>query len=831
MTKITFLLCLLALIVVATAFRRNVMQHREKRDAVLIRSKRRWVLSTIDIEENMEGPFPFKVTQMFNDKDTEHKIKFLIKGEGVTIEPFGLFTMDTITGDVFIHRAVDREVKQVYHLDFDVLDWNTGDVVDKTLSFNVEIHDKNDNPPKFSVSTVHGVFPENAKDGTVLATLQAHDNDLQNTPNSKFNMTLASQEPALPKIVLQTLTSSTSLYQLSLKGCFDYDKAKNYKVLVTAQDQGTPSLTSTATVTLDIGDSNTHPPIFTAAKYNTEVMEMEFNKEILRLGVTDKDTPNTPASRAVFTILKGNEGANYKIETDPKTNEGVLYVIKGKNFEKTEITVLEISVKNEEKLFKCVDGRPVTDFNPPPNTVKVEVKVIDVNDPPVFKKDVEFIYRPENTSPGDLLFTPEVKDEDTDVANIRYELVSETDPAKWVTVDPKSGKITTVKKMDRESTHVINDTYTVVIHAIDDGVPQGRGTCTVVIYLGDLNDNAPYLLTKTAVLCGNTVDRVNLETADIDKPPFAGPFSFSLMEEKELKDLWKFDPTTGHSTSLISLKRLPHGNYSIPLKIQDQQGLAAEEVFNVVVCDCEGENVCRGRQGWSSRLDSLGIGLIFTGILLLALLLLCCLRCENRNKTFQLIPLNLQDEGNQTLIKYNEEGGGSVNKPEPFTAGNAGGMKIALAPAEHMIDGFRKSERGSVRSPIRYSSKRFYEVYNDGDVMSIPHHSRSMVRTNTVRSGVSQLSRSYSSRSDKNLADHIDRRLFGLPEDLSDYPESLPCQYECEGNESDCESLAVSQLTDSNLGDNLDFLQDLGPKFNTLGGICQQSMTSKNVRL
>lgn len=90
-----------------------------------------------------------------------------------------------------------------------------------------------------------------------------------------------------------------------------------------------------------------------------------------------------------------------------------------------------------------------------------------------------------------------------------------------------------------------------------------------------------------------------------------------------LKLCWVY--TVGHSTSLISLKRLPHGNYSIPLKIQDQQGLAAEEVFNVVVCDCEGENVCRGRQGWSSRLDSAGIGLIFTGILLFA--------CESKSQT------------------------------------------------------------------------------------------------------------------------------------------------------------------------------------------------------
>lgn len=55
---------------------------------------------------------------------------------------------------------------------------------------------------------------------------------------------------------------------------------------------------------------------------------METNKEILRLAVEDKDTPNTPASRAVYKIIKGNEDGNYKIETDPKTNEGVVTVIK-----------------------------------------------------------------------------------------------------------------------------------------------------------------------------------------------------------------------------------------------------------------------------------------------------------------------------------------------------------------------------------------------------------------------------------------------------------------------------------------------------------------------
>lgn len=91
----------------------------------------------------------------------------------------------------------------------------------------------------------------------------------------------------------------------------------------------------------------------------------------------------------------------------------------GKNFEKTEITELEISVENEEKIFQCVNGKPVTDSFPKPNTVKVEVKVIDVNDPPEFKRNIETVYRNENMDPGDVLLTPEVKDEDSDVNKIR----------------------------------------------------------------------------------------------------------------------------------------------------------------------------------------------------------------------------------------------------------------------------------------------------------------------------------------------------------------------------------------------------------------------------
>jgi len=34
------------------------------KEAVLIRSKRRWIMSTIDLEENRPGPYPIEVTQV-----------------------------------------------------------------------------------------------------------------------------------------------------------------------------------------------------------------------------------------------------------------------------------------------------------------------------------------------------------------------------------------------------------------------------------------------------------------------------------------------------------------------------------------------------------------------------------------------------------------------------------------------------------------------------------------------------------------------------------------------------------------------------------------------
>ncbi|KAG7252120.1 hypothetical protein CRUP_000482, partial [Coryphaenoides rupestris] len=417
---------------------------RQKRD-LLSRSKRRWVLSTIELVEEDVGPFPKETTQP----------------------------------------------------------------VDRTLSFDVAIADINDKVPTFDHPVMKASVKESTPEGLLPVRLQARDMDEVNTINSTFTIKILSQEPKEPQLKVDQLVGTT-MGQLSFEGCFNYDKVNKYKVIVEVKDHGKPPLSSTAVVNLNILDSNSHMPKFKQRKYEGEIQEMEINKEILRIGVEDKDTPKTPGWKAKYFFIKGNEDNNYKITTDP------------------------IGVENDEPLYICASKKGGSTAAPPaPDTINITLTVIDVNDPPRFDKNV----------------------------------------TEWVTIDPKTGIIKSAVRMDRESPFVDDrNTYTIVIAAIDDG-------------------------TRTMVMCTDKADKVTVSAADLDKAPFSGPFSFSLGEgDGTLKKSWKIEPASGQEAGLVALTSLPYGNYSVPLVVQDQQGMVGEDtVVLVTICDCGGGDACRGK--------------------------------------------------------------------------------------------------------------------------------------------------------------------------------------------------------------------------------------------
>ncbi|XP_058266774.1 cadherin-like protein 26 isoform X1 [Hemibagrus wyckioides] len=790
-------------------------------ERVLIRSKRRWVLTTIELEEESPGPFPVKITKLFNDKQSSHSVRFSISGHGVTEEPNGILSIDENTGDVFMHKSIDRETYPIFHVQFNVHDKATGELLDNTLSFDVAIQDKNDNPPVFTPPVLNVKVPENMKEGELPFSLHASDRDEEGNDNSRITMRIVSQEPPLPQISLKT--PDDKFTKLEFSGCFDYEKIKYYRILVEARDHGQPTLSSTATVNIAIIDSNTHAPVITAPKHSIEVNETETNKEILRIPVFDMDTPNTPGSRAVFTILKGNEEGNYKIKTDPITNEGVLSVIKAKDYERTSVTELEIGVENEEPLFSCIDGKPVN-LNPETfknnSKIKVPIKIIDLNDPPVFQTIIKMIYLVEEEQPGDVLYIPTVTDEDSDLAKIRYELVQ--DPAKWMSIDSKTGKVSLTKKMDRESQFVQNNTYTVVMRAIDDGIPPATGTGTLVIHLRDINDNAPHLTSNVTLLCVNKRDSVEVIPVDADEFPFSGPFTFKLgREDEELKKLWKFHPGSGDKSALISLTSLPYGTYFVPVIIADQQGLPTRDNIKVVVCKCKEENVCRDKLPRSSTLHGAAIGILLGALLLMALLLCFCFLCECREKKqFQQY---LQFDGNQTLMAYNDEGGGSSCKTSPLLPG----LISRINSMQEQHDPTNNCKNSKMETGVQLGSEVNTVNLRNINGMSTTRTSRNSRNSrnsayDTVWSG---LSRSFSF----NMEDLLEMRLSKINHEQQDFPEYHPQDYNSEGTNTDAVSL--DKLSFHSTKEGQDLLHNLGPRFNNLEEICQDAIKEKNIKL
>ncbi|XP_008108353.2 cadherin-like protein 26 isoform X1 [Anolis carolinensis] len=623
----------------------------------LRRTKRRWVITTLELEEEDKGPFPKAIGELFNDVAQDMSIKYYISGPGVDEYPeAGLFSIeDDAKGHVYVHRTIDREITPSFTIRFDVADRQTGEIVDRSLLFNVAIKDVNDNAPEFPQKEYNITMKENYKREDFIFNVTAFDKDQEGTTNSQVKYSLVSQTPRLKQQVF-TVDSFTGVIRST--GCLDYETAGTFQLLIRAADQGNPQLSSTATINIAVEDGNNNLPVFTQAKYQLDILEGKKAHDILRLRVEDKDAPNTPAGRAKYKIVNGNERENFIIETDPNSNEGILSIVKPLIHDGTSKRKLVISVENEEPLFLCENGLVRTVPSPVYSQTSVDINVIDRNDAPQFNPSILVLRQEEGVMPGTRIGQYKAKDPDAAPHSIRYKIAS--DPNGWVTVDENSGTVTTAKTLDRESPYLNNSVYTIMIHAIDDGVPPQTGTGTIQLYLADLNDNAPMLVAPFLVVCeGKLKTPFRIKAEDKDSHPYAEPFTFQIVETLEnMGHSWKLGEHFDDSVELFMTEKLPPGNYSVPLHISDKQGFSREQTLHVTVCVCRDGMTCEEKTARASRSVGLGggaIGAILAAFLLLILAVCLLLWCSRTMKTEKGQPFIPYEGGNQSLIQYNEE--------------------------------------------------------------------------------------------------------------------------------------------------------------------------------
>ncbi|XP_056157668.1 cadherin-like protein 26 [Lampris incognitus] len=614
------------------------------------RQKRGWIIDSFTIEEGHPGPFPYMLGKISIER--KYRTYFDLYGEGVDEEPKGVLSIEKDSGIVFIHKAMDYEDKEMLKLRFEARKMDLS--LDTKLGFEIRILDINDNPPRFQRDIYEISIKESEAQGSHLVTVLANDRDQAGSANSTFHYDIVSVSPNPPNAEFFIDDSGA----ISFKGCLDYEVGEKYTVLVEAKDDGdVVSLSSSTSVFIHIGDGNNHPPAISSQTGAGKVKEGDTGLSPLRLHVTDGDGPNSPAWKVKYTI-QNNDGGHFKVFTDPDTNDGILTVVKTLDFEGAAERELLISVENEVPYFSCkvkertssglwiVDTGTVVSGMPKPSTVKVVIRVEDRNDPPVFTVAVKEAFVEENAEVGTLVEKVTAKDPDSFQPRDFVYMIGH-DPDGWVKVDPHTGQVTTAKILDRESPYMVNNIYTVILHAVDGDEPPMTGSSTLLIHVKDQNDNAPQLAVNHLHVCvSDDPTTSNITAIDLDDEPYGGPVRFEMLGDVTGK--WRLSPSYGHVVNLVKQPSMYAGTHTVELKVSNIQGHFAIHNLSVTACDCSVMPNC-----WESRATVTNIGYEAIVVAFASLFLLLC-----KSESQEFSPLQTDLTAGETLLSSNTEAPG-----------------------------------------------------------------------------------------------------------------------------------------------------------------------------
>ncbi|CAF94072.1 unnamed protein product, partial [Tetraodon nigroviridis] len=346
----------------------------------LKRRKRDMVIPPLSVAENYRGPYPHKISQIRSNQDKLWRIHYSISGPGADQPPVNLFTMDQVSGTLFVTQQLDREKQANYTLKAHAVAEGSGTAEDP-MDIIVNVIDQNDNKPGFVKDTFLGKVPEASPTNFEVIQVEATDLDEPNSDNSDIRYKILSQEPKLPSDNLFAINEVTGAIRVNAGGLdrerglllrlrgTTYEKSHRddepldflygtikypeYTLEVQAADMKGIGLTGVAKVILTVTDSNDNAPAFTQAsvstttlaqshfctarfynshssslQYETSVAENKADSQILRMQVTDWDEPHSAAWNAKFTIVSGDPGGFFSVKTGTNKQEGILSTAK-----------------------------------------------------------------------------------------------------------------------------------------------------------------------------------------------------------------------------------------------------------------------------------------------------------------------------------------------------------------------------------------------------------------------------------------------------------------------------------------------------------------------
>ncbi|XP_071074415.1 protocadherin Fat 3 isoform X1 [Dasypus novemcinctus] len=442
-----------------------------------------------------------KVSAKDADIGSNGDIRYSLYGSGNSE-----FFLDPESGELKTLAPLDREKVPVYSLTARATDGGGRFCQARIL---LRLQDVNDNPPAFPSAQYHACVYENTAVKALLTRVQALD------PDEGLNR----------KVVYSLADSADGIFSIDsasgivvLERPLDREQQSSYNISVRAADQSPERvLSSLATVTITVLDVNDNPPVFERRDYLVTVPEdASPGSQVLAVFATSKDIGTN--AEITYLIRSGNEQGKFRI--NPKT--GGISISEALDYEFCKKFYLVVEAKD--------GGTPALSA-----MATVSINLTDVNDnPPQFSQDVYSAVISEDASVGDSVVLLIAEDVDSPPnGQIRFSIVS-GDQDNEFAVDPLLGLLKVKKKLDRERA----SGYSLLVQAVDSGVPAMSATATVNIDISDVNDNSPVFTPAnyTAVIQENKpvgTSILQLVVTDRDSFHNGPPFSFSILSGNE----------------------------------------------------------------------------------------------------------------------------------------------------------------------------------------------------------------------------------------------------------------------------------------------------------
>ncbi|XP_032420677.1 cadherin-7-like, partial [Xiphophorus hellerii] len=585
--------------------------------------------------------------QLHSDLDRgEGQVTYHLSGDGA----MSVFTIDERTGDIHATRRLDREKQASYVLRAQVRDRTSQLLLEPESQFTIRVQDVNDNAPRFLDGPYAARVPERAPAGTSVVTVTATDaDDPTYGTAARIVYSLLRGGPYF------TVDPNTGVVRTALPD-LDRETQDRYQLVVQARDllgrRG--ALSGTTAVTVTLMDVNDNPPRFPRRNYRFSIPEsVPAPAVVARIKAMDPDLGQN--AEVEYRVLDGDGPGTFRVLTDPNTQEGLLMLLKGLDFEIQSSYLLRVEASNRQTDARFLLAGPFSD------EVLVQLQVEDEDESPVFSESVRHLSVSEDAPVGTRVGSVSAHDPDRSNSPIRYSIDRKSDIGGFFDIDSSSGTIRTSRFLDRE----VRVQHNITIIAMETLDPSQAGSVLVLISVTDVNDNPPSFAAESrALVCedvgpGQVVG--TLSAVDPDDPEDGHHFLFSLPAGSDANLSFGLIDNSDNTASVLALQpglRLrdrPVHLVAVVIADGGHPSLSSTNTLTVSVCRCDRYGNQRHCSRDEPRHVAVATAAVLTGLLTFLGVAMVTAAVRSRRQEEEE---DEERDAQENFACYDDEGGG-----------------------------------------------------------------------------------------------------------------------------------------------------------------------------